>query len=130
MEALDDGDLAPLDACLASGVLHADRDAVGFRHEIARVAVEEALSPHRRLALHRKALAALAAHGARPDPARLAHHAEAADDAGAVLRHAPDAGEAAAALGSHREAAAQFARALRYADGLAHELRAELLERR
>ena len=83
-----------------------------------------------RLALHRKALAALAAHGARPDPARLAHHAEAADDADAVLRHAPDAGEAAAALGSHREAAAQFARALRYADGLAPERRAELLERR
>ena len=81
LEALADGDLAPLDACLASGVLRADRDAVGFRHEIARVAVEEALPPHRRLALHRKALAALAAHGARPDPARLAHHAEAADDA-------------------------------------------------
>ncbi|MGZ8633585.1 MAG: LuxR C-terminal-related transcriptional regulator, partial [Solirubrobacteraceae bacterium] len=130
LEEVADGDLAPLDACLASGVLRADRDAVGFRHEIARAAVEAALSPHRRLALHRKALAALAAHGARPDPARLAHHAEAADDADAVLRHAPDAGEAAAALGSHREAAAQFARALRYADGLAPERRAPLLERR
>jgi hypothetical protein len=33
-------------------------------------------------------------------------------------------------VGSHREAAAQFARALRYADGLAPERRAELLERR
>jgi DNA-binding CsgD family transcriptional regulator/tetratricopeptide (TPR) repeat protein len=130
LEALADGDLAPLDACLASGVLRAERDAVGFRHEIARVAVEHALSPHRRVGLHRRALAALAEHGARPDPARLAHHAEAADDAGAVLRHAPAAGEAAARLGSHREAAAQFARALRYAERLAPERRAELLERR
>ena len=93
LEALADGDLDVLDACLASGMLRAERDAVGFRHEIARVAVEEALSPHRRLALHRRALVALAAHGARPDPARLAHHAEAADDADAVLRHAPAAGE-------------------------------------
>jgi DNA-binding CsgD family transcriptional regulator len=130
LEALTDGDLTQLDACLASGVLRADRDAVGFRHEIARVAVEEALSPHQRMALHRSALAALVAPGARPDPARVAHHAEAADDADAVLRHAPAAGEAAAMLGSHREAAAQFARALRYAEGLTPARRAELLERR
>jgi DNA-binding CsgD family transcriptional regulator len=129
LSALADGELDGLDGCLASGVLRAERDAVSFRHEIARVAVEEALAPHRRLALHRKALAALAA-GARPDPARLAHHAEAADDADAVQRYAPAAGERAAMLGSHREAAAQFARALRYDADLPRERRAELLERR
>jgi DNA-binding CsgD family transcriptional regulator len=129
LSALADGELDGLDGCLASGVLHAERDAVSFRHEIARVAVEEALAPHRRLALHRRALAALAA-GARPDPARLAHHAEAADDAEAVQRYAPQAGERAATLGSHREAAAQFARALRHGAGLPPDRRAELLERR
>src|SRR6185369_11094241 len=37
------GDLAALDATLASGVLRAERDAVAFRHEIARVAIEDAL---------------------------------------------------------------------------------------
>jgi len=129
LSALADGELDGLDGCLASGVLHAERDAVSFRHEIARVAVEEALAPHRRLALHRKALAALAA-GARPDPARLAHHAEAADDAEAVQRYAPEAGERAATLGSHREAAAQFGRALRHGADLPSARRAELLERR
>jgi DNA-binding CsgD family transcriptional regulator len=129
LAALADGELDGLDACLASGVLRAERDAVRFRHEIARVAIEEALAPHRRLALHRRALATLAA-GARPDPARLAHHAEAADDADAVQRYAPAAGERAAMLGSHREAAAQFARALRYDADLPRERRAELLERR
>ena len=82
------------------------------------------------MALHRKALAALAAHGARPDPARLAHHAEAADDAEAVLRTPRVAGERAAMLRPHREAAAQFARALRYAADLPRGRRAELLERR
>jgi predicted ATPase/DNA-binding CsgD family transcriptional regulator len=128
LEALADGDLSGLVACLASGVLRAERDAVGFRHEIARVAVEEMLSPHARVMLHRKALATLAAQRAYPDPARLAHHAEAADDAEAVLRYAPIAGARAAQLGAHCQAAAQFERALRYADRLAPARRAELLE--
>ncbi len=121
LEALTD-EVGALDACLASGMLRADRDAIAFRHEIARAVMEEALSPLERLRLHRLALAALAG-SPTPDLARLAHHAEAADDADAVLRYAPAAGERAAKLGSHREAAAQFARALRY------ERRADLLER-
>jgi DNA-binding CsgD family transcriptional regulator len=130
LEALA-GDLDALDEALASGVLRAERDAVAFRHEIARVAIEDALAPHRRVRLHRAALAALAAPpSGRPDVARLAHHAEAAGDAGAVLQHAPAAGEQAARVGSHREAAAQFARALAHADALAPTRRAELLERR
>jgi DNA-binding CsgD family transcriptional regulator/tetratricopeptide (TPR) repeat protein len=89
------------------------------------------LPPDRALALHRRALAALVLppHG-RPQPARIAHHAESAGDADAVLRYAVMAGEQAAALGAHREAAAQFARALRFGEGLASEQRAELLERR
>jgi DNA-binding CsgD family transcriptional regulator/tetratricopeptide (TPR) repeat protein/type II secretory pathway predicted ATPase ExeA len=119
-------DLDDLDACLASGVLRAERDAIGFRHEIARVAVEQAIPPHRTVLLHRRVLHALG----DADPARLAHHAEAAGDGGAVLRYAPAAGERAAALGSHREAAAQFARALRSAPQLEPERRAALLERR
>ena len=53
------------------------------------------------------------------DPARLAHHADAAGDADAVLRWAPRAAERAAASGAHREAAAQYARALRFAGALA-----------
>ena len=35
-----------------------------------------------------------------------------------MLRHAPEAARRSAALGAHREAAAQFERALRFADGL------------
>jgi hypothetical protein len=49
------------------------------------------------------------------DDARLAFHAEAAGDGAAVLRYAPAAARRAADLGSHREAAAQFERALRFA---------------
>src|SRR4051794_19328226 len=131
LEALAGGGLDGLDACLRSGMLRADGDAVAFRHEIARVAVEDALAPHERARLHRSALDALAAAGAgRGDLARLAHHADSAGDPDAVLRHAPAAGERAARLGSHREAAAHFGRALRHADRLPAARRAELLERR
>ena len=87
-----------------------------FRHELARLAIEEAIAPHRRIGLHRAVLAALSSgspHGAA-DPARLSHHADAAGDVDAVLRHAPAAGERAAELCAHQEAAQQFARALRH----------------
>jgi ATP/maltotriose-dependent transcriptional regulator MalT len=117
-----------LDECVASGVLTAQAGAVSFRHELARLAVEESLPPVRRLALHRGALDALAAppHGA-PDPARLAYHADAAGDEEAVLRFAPQAAAYAFAAGAYREAAAQYARALRFARALPPAERAELL---
>ena len=112
-------ELACLDECLGSGMLTPTADGVAFRHELARMAIEETLAPHRRAALHRAALAALAAPPAgAPEPARLAHHAEAAGDAGAVLRFAPEAAARADSVGAHREAAAQYARALRFAADL------------
>jgi DNA-binding CsgD family transcriptional regulator len=126
------GDAAErLEECLGSGMLTAEPEGVAFRHELARLAVEESLPPNRRVAWHRKALAALAdSPGAAADFARLAHHAEAAGDAAAVLRFGPAAGARAASLGAHREAAAQYARALRFAADASLEARAELLERR
>jgi DNA-binding CsgD family transcriptional regulator/tetratricopeptide (TPR) repeat protein len=120
-----------LDECLASGMLRADPAGVTFRHELARLAVEDSVPPRTKLELHRRAVAALADPpvGA-PDLARLAHHAEAAGDREAVLRYAPAAAERAASRGSHREAAAQYARALRFGDTLPLDERADLLERR
>ena len=131
LEALAPAELDRLDECLASGVIAAQADGVAFRHELARLAVEEALAPHRRVALHRAATAALAAQpvGAA-DPARIAHHADVARDGPAVLRFAPAAAARAASLGAHREAAAQYERVLRYADALSGEEQATLLERR
>jgi len=129
LEALVDDYPDGVDDCLQSGMLVSAANTVAFRHEIARVAVEESLSPHERLELHRRALAALAAKP-RQDLARLAHHAEAAGDDHALLRYASAAGELAASLGAHREAAAHFERALRYADELPAEQRIDLLDRR
>ena len=117
-----------LDEALGSGVVEAVPGGLAFRHELARMAVEESLAPHRRRDLHRRTLDALA--GGTSDLARLAHHAEAAGDTEAVLRLAPAAAERAAAIGAHREAAAQYARALRFGDGLPAQERAKLLEGR
>ncbi|HET8607522.1 MAG TPA: AAA family ATPase [Gaiellaceae bacterium] len=129
LEAIAGATLGALDECLASGMLQAEDHAVGFRHELARLAIEESIDPHRRAGLHRAALQALRGPpDGRPDLARLAHHADAAHDAAAVLELAPAAGDRAAAVGAHREAAAQYARALRHADRLSPAERAELLE--
>jgi DNA-binding CsgD family transcriptional regulator len=130
LDALAGADAGHVDECLGSGMLTASADAVAFRHELARLAVEDSVSPRRRLELHRKALAAIAgASGAARDLARLAHHAEAAGDAEAVLEFAPDAAARAASLGAHRESAAQYLRALRLGDELSAPERAGLLER-
>ncbi len=130
LEALSEGEVEGLDECLTSGMLVHGVEGVGFRHELARLAVEESLSPTRRLALHRAALAALAEPPTGPpDLERLAHHAEGSGDAVAVLRYAPAAGDRAVALGAHREAAAQYGRALRFAASLEPRERAELLHK-
>ena len=120
-----------LEQCLASGVLTVVDGGVAYRHELAREAVETTLPPDRRLALHRAALTALSAPAVgEPDPTRLSHHAEAVGEAEAVLLWASQAAVRAAGAGAHREAAAQYARALRFSDRLNAEARADLLERR
>src|SRR5262249_23669549 len=118
-----------LQECIAAGVLVEVPGGLAFRHELARMAIEEALPRSARAGLNRRALAGLSA---PPEgvaaPARLAHHAEAAGLPAEVLRHAPAAAARAAALGAHREAVAQYARALRVAEGLPLAVRVELLE--
>ena len=131
LEALAGEAIDGLDECLTSSMLTSEPAGVAFRHELARLAVEESIALNRRINLHRQAIVALADPPAgAPDLARLAHHAEAAGDTAAVLRFAPAAAARAASLGAHREAAAQYARALRFGDRLSGARRAELLERR
>ncbi|HEV8190429.1 MAG TPA: LuxR C-terminal-related transcriptional regulator, partial [Ktedonobacterales bacterium] len=115
--------------CLAAGILHLDGQTIAFRHELARLAVEGALSPARRQSLHAALLQALLERGVEQTSlARLAHHAIAAKDATLVLRFAPEAARQASSHGAHREAAAQYQTALHYADSLDAEKRANLLE--
>ena len=118
---------AALEDCLGIGMLrHAD-SSLGFRHELARRALEDSLSEQRRQQLHAKVLEVLAARSDVP-AARLAHHADGARNGLQVLRYAPLAAAQAASVGSHREAAAHYQAALRYADDLEAVERARLLE--
>ena len=113
LEALAADTFARVEDCVAAGMLIAGPGAVTFRHELARIAVEASITPDRLLDLHRKALTVLASPPSGvPDLARSAHHAEAAQDGSAVLRFAPAAATRAASLGAHREAVAQYERAL------------------
>src|SRR5215467_10444994 len=115
LEPVTGAPASAVDELLASGLVAGVGTALQFRHEIARLAVEGAVTAHRRGAIHARILASLQALGC-DDDARLAFHAEAAGDGRAALRYASAAARRAAALGSHREAAAQFERALRFAE--------------
>lgn len=122
------GDLDALEECVAVGMLRPHELDIAFRHDLARQAVLQAMPAWRRQLLHERVLATLIRDGwGADDLAQLAHHAEGAADGEAVLTYAPDAARRAASLRSHREAAAQYARALRWASALRAEQRAELL---
>jgi len=113
LAAMSGQPLAAVDECLERGVLVLADDEVGFRHDLARLAVERSLSPARRSAAHAGALAELTSRGSH-DHRRLAYHAAGCGDHAAVARHAPLAAVRAARLGAHREAAEQFQLALRH----------------
>lgn len=118
-----------IDECLCSGILVAQGELLAFRHELARQTVLDVISPLQRMALHRRTLEVLrAAPLTHNDMARLAHHAESARDREAVLTYAPVAAHQAAAASAHREAAALYALALRFAADLPPAEHAQLLE--
>lgn len=129
LEAVVGQDLHHLTECLECGMLRADGPFVAFRHDIARMAIESTIAPHRRLELHRRILGSLSDSASGPvDPARLSHHASEAGDVAGVLAHAPAAGARASALGAHLLAAEQYERALQHADALPLDRRGDLFE--
>ncbi len=114
---------------LALGILHVQDNVFTFRHELSRQVILDSILPHQRTFLHQAVLDALkASPTAQQDVTRLAHHAEAADNHQAVLEFAPAAAAAAAAANAHREAAALYALAIRFAEALPLDGRALLLE--
>jgi DNA-binding CsgD family transcriptional regulator/tetratricopeptide (TPR) repeat protein len=110
---------------LAAGLLTAAGHVLKFRHELARQAVLAEASPLALPVLHADVLRALRTFEPRA-LSRLAEHAEQSGDVAAVLEFAPKAAQRAARLGSHREAAAQYRRALAFADAEPDRARADL----
>lgn len=103
VEALVTVSTEDLDAALASGLMVMDGPWLAYRHELARVAVETALSPAQRQAWHARVLQALAAADPPAAAARLVHHAVHAHDIAAISRYAPTAASEARARGALRE---------------------------
>jgi len=125
LEAMTGPDAVGMDECVDDGMLVVVGHAVAFRHELARLAVLEAIAPVRRRALHRAALAALAG----GDHARLAFHASEAGDVDGIVTHGLAAARTAAGAGAHREAAAHLTRVAGHAARLALAHRLELFRR-
>ncbi len=118
-------DSLTIDELIGRGLLIIDGHYLRFRHEIARVAVEAAVPPYRKAGIHAKVLEALLAEGC-DDDARLAFHAQGAGRADLVVRYGSRAGRRASDLASHREAVAQYQRALRSAMDMDVHTRAAL----
>ena len=119
------GRQAALDELRAAGLLIDEGAGLRFRHEIARLTIAQEISAYRQAEIHAEILSALLVNGSRDD-ARMAFHAEGAGDEEAVVRHASLAARRAVDLGSHREATAQYERALRWSARAAPSALAEL----
>lgn len=128
--ALDRLGIGPdaIEECVHAGLLDWDAGRLSFRHELVRMAVADSTPPAQRREVHRRILGLLRSDvTGSPDPADFADHAERAGDRDAVIEFAPQAAQRAERLGAHREAAAQYARALRWSDGLDPGRRVEWL---
>jgi DNA-binding CsgD family transcriptional regulator len=120
-------EIGAIDECAEAGFLQLKPPVFTFRHELVRQAVLAAIGATERQQLAAQLLDVLRSQVSDEDAlARLAELAEAADDRVAVAEYAPAAARRAAGLGSHREAAAQYSRSLRYV--VEPSARAELLE--
>jgi DNA-binding CsgD family transcriptional regulator len=128
LDQLEPGYEAAVEEALDRGVLTDDGTAFGFRHELTRQAIEQALTTPRRAALHAAVAKVLAARG-DGDHARIAHHAEAAGLDELASRHAVLAAGEAEQVGALLEAGLQLDRALRLGTELTSQVRIDLLIR-
>jgi DNA-binding CsgD family transcriptional regulator/tetratricopeptide (TPR) repeat protein len=101
---------------------------VHFRHELARLAILDALPAPERLDHQRRLLEAYLSLGDAVKPDLIVHHAAAVGDAQLLLQYAPKAAARAAALGACKEAAAQLSIALEHVDAAEPALAARLYE--
>ncbi|NEA34261.1 LuxR family transcriptional regulator [Streptomyces sp. SID13031] len=121
------GKLDGLSQAEQAGVLETHGNNIGFRHELARRAIEQALPPMRRRLLNAHILE-LMIHCGDVHQARVVHHAVEAGDIAVLLEHGPRAAREASLAGSHRQALAHLEAVLPYADRLTVAERAALLD--
>jgi DNA-binding CsgD family transcriptional regulator/tetratricopeptide (TPR) repeat protein len=116
---------AAIAACRRQGLLEVGPEAVWFRHELARRAVEDALDPALACELHGRVAGLMAEH--EEDPARIVHHAQQGGDIDRLVTFGPRAARLARAAAAHREAYAHYRRLWPHLDRLTPSERAVLL---
>jgi DNA-binding CsgD family transcriptional regulator/tetratricopeptide (TPR) repeat protein len=119
--------MSALPAAELAGVIEDRPDGLGFRHELARRAIESSL-PVTRVRLLNQAVVAALRTQERPERARLMHHAVAAGDVDTVLAVGPQAAREAARAGAHRQALAHLEAVVPYAARLAPAEQAAVLD--
>ena len=121
------GDLAVLAEAEEGHLLEVRPNAVAFRHELARRAVEGALPVSLRMRHNARVLAELLA-AEQPDLPRVVHYAVAAGDDAAVVAHAPRAAEDAYRAGAHAQEIRFYEELLRRRTLLAPAAEAQILQ--
>lgn len=116
---------AALEACVGCGLIVRAGEGFMFRHEIARQALEQSLSPVDRRRLNSFVLAYFY-NIPNISVARLVHHAKEAQDLPAICDLAPKAAAEAARLGAHRQAVRHYELALAHASAFPEAERASL----
>lgn len=120
---------AAIAECERRNVLRATGGILRFRHEIARLAMLEALGAQQQRTNNARVLDALRGRDSAADQlARLAHHAEAANEEKSAHEYSVAAARRAAGLAAHRQAAEHYTRAVRFSNHLDDRARAALLD--
>ena len=110
-----------------AGMLEVSTSHLGFRHELARRAIERSLPALARRRLNARVLDALQQRE-RPERASLMHFAVEAGDVDTVLAVGPAAAREAARAGSHRQALAHLESVRPHLDRLGERERAAVLD--
>ena len=117
---------AALEACVAAGLLLHQGDHLAFRHDLSRAAIEEAITPWRRRALHSRGTRRARPTARTLSPSRImpSPRVTRRRSAGSL----PAAAARCHALGANRAAAAIYASAVAHSAGLLESERIDLYE--
>jgi DNA-binding CsgD family transcriptional regulator/tetratricopeptide (TPR) repeat protein len=118
LERFDPSYLEAVENCRQLQILIYENNKISFKHELFRRAIENSLSPMRRVELHKRILELfLANFEVNHEIERIVHHAKNANKHELVVRYAPIAAREAAAVGSHVEAAKLLNTAIEHYQG-------------
>lgn len=117
------------ESCVARQLLRYDsKDALRFRHELARLGTLQRLPENRQRKIHQQILGILLGSKQENRMEQIVCHASGARIAKQVLEFAPQVARNASTSGAHQEAASHLAAALEFVDDAPRELAATLYE--